>query len=199
MDISAESLRERYRTLSTEELAELEARGALTETAQGVLAEVLAERSGTERERAREEVQQAGAAADALAPLGDRFAAQFVDGLIALLIMMALFFAGGWLAPSRTLAGSLILLGLVGGFGYLWLSDGLRGGQSFGKRLFHIAVVHAVTGNPCTFGQSLARNATLSLLGVVDLLPLIGRERRRVGDHLARTRVVKVTPPRKMD
>jgi uncharacterized RDD family membrane protein YckC len=195
MEISEESLRERYRTLATEELAELEVHGALTETAQGVLAQILSERSATERERAREEVQQASAAADPLAPLGDRFAAQFVDGLIALLIMMGLFFVGGWLAPSRTLAGFLILLGVVGGFGYLWLSDGLRGGQSFGKRLFRIAVVHAVTGRPCTFGQSLARNVTLSLLGVVDLLPLIGRERRRVGDYLARTRVVKAAPP----
>jgi uncharacterized RDD family membrane protein YckC len=195
VEISEESLRERYRTLSTEELAELEAQGALTETAQGVLAGILSERSATERERAREEAQQACAAANEPAPLGDRFAAQFVDGLITLSIMLALFFAGGWLAPSRALAGFLILFGVVGGFGYLWLSDGLRGGQSLGKRLFRIAVVHAVTGKPCTFGQSLARNATLSLLGVVDLLPLIGRERRRVGDYLARTRVVKAAPP----
>lgn len=194
MEISAESLRAHYRTLSTEELVELEAGGGLTESAQQVVAEVLAERGvqGAERERVREEMQ-AAAAADPLASLADRFAAQFVDGLIALTILMALLFAGGLLAPTRMTAGLLILLGLGGGFGYLWLSDGLAGGQSLGKRLFRIAVVHAVTGRPCTFGQSLVRNATLSLLGIVDVLLIFGRDRRRIGDYLARTRVVNVT------
>ena len=75
---------------------------------------------------------------------------------------------------------------------YILLSDGLRGGQSFAKRLLRTAVVDAQTGAPCTFGQSFARNFLLMLLGFIDWLFSFGEKRQRLGDKLAGTKVIAV-------
>lgn len=76
---------------------------------------------------------------------------------------------------------------------YLLLCDGLPGGQSLGKRLTKISVVHVTTGKPCSYWQSCARNFTM-VLGVFDAVFIVGKQRRRLGDYLGRTKVVQLEP-----
>jgi uncharacterized RDD family membrane protein YckC len=75
---------------------------------------------------------------------------------------------------------------------YLLLADGLRNGQSYGKRAVYIAVIDATTGRPCTFRQSLVRNLSLVVLGVIDWVFMAGRKQQRLGDRAAGTIVVSV-------
>jgi len=118
-----------------------------------------------------------------LASIGQRFTAQFVDGVVAL--------AAGVVA--YTLADTLALpleLALLGWMLYLLLCDGLPGGQSLGKRLAKTAVVHVTTEQPCRYWQSCLRNLTM-VLGVIDAAFIAGKQRRRLGDYLGRTKVIR--------
>jgi uncharacterized RDD family membrane protein YckC len=120
-----------------------------------------------------------------LASIGDRFTAQFVDGVVAFAVGAAMFFVAdvfGWPLELAFLAWFL----------YLLLCDGLPGGQSIGKKFTRSSVVHFETGQPCSYLQSVARNFCLLVLGVVDCVFIVGRQRRRLGDFLARTRVVRL-------
>lgn len=119
-----------------------------------------------------------------LASIGQRFTAQFLDGLIALALAVGGFYLASFLGLPRDLL-------FVGAFVYLLASDGLPGGQSLGKRLTGIAVVHVETGAPGSYWQSFVRNLSLLLFSPFDELALIGAQRRRVGDFLARTKVVR--------
>lgn len=120
-----------------------------------------------------------------LASIGDRFTAQFIDAVIALAVAGGLFYA------VRAVGGPL-QLAFVGWLAYLLLCDALPGGQSLGKRVTRSAVVHVETEQPCTYGQSLLRNLPVLVLGVLDAAFIVGRQRRRLGDRLARTKVVRV-------
>lgn len=120
-----------------------------------------------------------------LASIGDRFTAQFLDGLIAFIIGAMMYFG----AKAMELPLELTFLAW---FVYLLLCDGLPGGQSIGKRFTKSAVVHAKTGHPCSYLQSCARNFCLLILGIIDCAFIAGKQRRRLGDFLARTRVVRV-------
>lgn len=119
-----------------------------------------------------------------VASIGQRFTSQFLDDLVALVVAACLY------AVARALALPLELA-LLGFFAYVFLCDGLPGGQSLGKRLTRTAVVHATTGEPCRYWQSLVRNAAM-LLGVFDAAFIVGRQRRRLGDYIAGTRVIRL-------
>ncbi|MFZ6743556.1 RDD family protein [Undibacterium sp. JH2W] len=73
---------------------------------------------------------------------------------------------------------------------YLLFKDGFDG-QSLGKRIMEIRVVHADTEQPCNLPQSLIRN--LALLTVVDWFFVLGRGKFRLGDIIARTKVMKAS------
>jgi uncharacterized RDD family membrane protein YckC len=120
-----------------------------------------------------------------LATIGQRFTGQFLDGLIAFAFAVPIYFAA-------KAAGLPLELAVAGWVLYLLVSDGLPGGQSLGKRVVGIQVVHAETGVPCGYGRSLVRNLSLGLLSPLDELTLLGAQRRRLGDFLARTRVVQL-------
>lgn len=119
-----------------------------------------------------------------LASIGKRFTSQFLDDLVAIAVGAAFYLAAKALDLPLELA-------LIGFMLYLLLCDGLPGGQSFGKRFTRTAVVHAVTGDPCRYWQSLVRNLAM-LLGVVDAAFILGKQRRRLGDYLAGTKVVQL-------
>ena len=173
---------------------------------------------------------------DPAAPLGRRVAACAVDGLIGGLVLFILlggmpalwivFLLGpywGWDVVGPTLEDvdevvfyaffALWVVGTV--LSTLWLighgllRDSLKGGQSWGKRLFGLRVIDAETGLPCGRKASAIRNlpglATVLLaapagllLPVCGWLPLlleplavvVDRQRLRIGDRWARTRVV---------
>lgn len=78
-------------------------------------------------------------------------------------------------------------------FLYFLLCDGLPGGQSIGKKFTKSCVVHIETGQPCSYMQSSARNICLMILGVFDCAFIVGKQRRRLGDFVARTRVVRLS------
>ena len=119
-----------------------------------------------------------------LARIGQRFTAQFIDGLVALTVGVVFFFA----ANAFGLPNEWIF---VGWLLYILLCDGLPGGQSMGKRLTKISVVHVDTERPCTYLQSFVRNFTM-ILGVIDVAFIAGKQRRRLGDLLARTKVIQL-------
>ncbi|MDR7308751.1 RDD family protein [Rhodoferax saidenbachensis] len=99
-----------------------------------------------------------------LARIGQRFTAQFVDGLAAIGCGVISYF----IAHAIGLADGWIFLGWVV---YILLCDGLPGGQSLGKRFTHTSVVQAKSELPCTYWQSCVRNITM-VLGVLLMLPL---------------------------
>lgn len=78
-------------------------------------------------------------------------------------------------------------------FGWFFGADGTLKGQGWSKRTFKIKVIHSGTGEPCTFWQSVLRRLLiyLPLIGMIDVLLALGREKRRLGDQLAKTVVVK--------
>lgn len=119
-----------------------------------------------------------------LASIGQRFTSQFVDGLVALAVGFV-FYLG---AKALTLP---LELAIVGWLLYLLLCDGLPGGQSLGKRFTKTSVVHVTTEEPCSYWQSCVRNFTM-VLGVIDAVFIVGKQRRRLGDYLGRTKVVQL-------
>lgn len=92
----------------------------------------------------------------------ERFLAKFVDFLIA-----GAFFA------FPTFVGPLAALT------YILISDGIRGGQSLGKRVIGLRAVVAETGEPCDFKRSIIRNSPFALLIVfwflVGWIPYLGK------------------------
>lgn len=191
MKVTEQDLRERYETLETRELLELQAQGTLTETAAGVLEQVLAERSVSTEARAavaaelKEEASARNEEMGSLASPGVRLGAPLIDTVLIVLIVF-LSALVGMAAPS------LGLLGVVVALAYLLLADGLPQGQSVGKRVLDIAVIDRRTLRPCTYGQSFLRNFLLALLGIFDWIFIFGRTHQRLGDRAANTIVVRL-------
>ncbi len=101
---------------------------------------------------------------------------------------------GRRLGPSDELFELAVWSALVAAASYVLFSDGFTNGQSLGKRAFHIAVIDASTGEPCTFARSLIRNLLLVVFLVIDWLFIFGKNRQRLGDIVAQTIVVNLTP-----
>lgn len=125
-----------------------------------------------------------------LASLGDRLIGQVLDSLVALAAVVA------GLIPnlvSDTTSGATMFAGVGFALFYVLFSDGLAGGQSWGKKAIGTAVIDATTGRPCTFFQSFLRNLLLTALGFIDWVFIFGQKRQRLGDKAANTIVVKIT------
>ena len=139
-----------------------------------------------------------------IAGLGSRAAAALID----ILILGGLALSGGillailnrmGLSPGRLGGAVLILIGFAAWYGYFTLFEGLRGGQTPGKRRLGLRVV-ADTGQPAGIGAAAIRN----LLRPADFLPppyllgalLVGLHPRakRLGDMVAGTVVVRDRP-----
>jgi uncharacterized RDD family membrane protein YckC len=92
----------------------------------------------------------------------ERFLAKFIDFLVA----GALFAIPSFVGP---LAGTT----------YLLISDGLKGGQSLGKRIIGLKTVTLDTGAPCDFRKSLIRNSPFAVLilfcFLVGWIPYLGK------------------------
>lgn len=138
-----------------------------------------------------------------LAGLGSRGAAALVDQLAILLVLAALMllnlFARRWGLPQEAAFPVLLLAGFSIWYGYYTFFEGLRSGQTPGKRLLGLRVVME-TGHPVTLGAAAVRN----LLRTADFLPppyLLGAaliaihpRNRRLGDLAAGTVVVRDQP-----
>jgi len=139
-----------------------------------------------------------------VAGLGSRFTAGLVDACIqgAGILALLVFFWVGTEATSfaayveSALRGALLLALFLFAWGYHLYFEVFRGGQSPGKRMFHLRVV-AEGGYPVTLPRAAVRN----LLRVVDVLPIpygiagvcmfIDPKGRRLGDLAAGTVVVR--------
>lgn len=116
-----------------------------------------------------------------------RLIGQLLDGFIAVIPLVAAAVVAALMEP---LGRPLLLAALVWAVGYIFLADGMRGGQSIGKRWLGMTVIDEKTGRPCTFGQSFIRNFILSILGPIDWVFIFGERHQRLGDKLAGTVVV---------
>lgn len=116
-----------------------------------------------------------------------RLVGQFVDGCVAFVPFVA---AAIMMSVEETTGLILIGVAMFWAVGYLFLADGMEGGQSIGKRMLGMRVVHQETGRPCTFLQSLIRNLLLSILGPIDWIFIFGSRHQRLGDMLANTVVI---------
>ena len=153
------------------------------------------------------------------APFGIRLLAYFVDGLIAgipvIVVSIAIYLTSPiyWMGVVGTISSDIPVLALpflvlspliISGCWALWYEftkDGRQGGQSVGKRLMGLMVVHLPTNQPCSKGQSALRNLIpfgLTFVPYIGWLvePTVtaaGAGGRRLGDMAASTQVISAT------
>lgn len=139
------------------------------------------------------------------APLGGRFVAYFLDGLIGgvPIGVAALAVVAAVSAESTPLIAVTMLAAfaaLVWGLWYLFTKDGRPNGQSIGKKAMGLMVVHLPTNQPCTRGQSALRYLVLFGLGLIPyvgwlvepIVTLTAAGGQRLGDKVANTQVIAV-------
>jgi len=147
-----------------------------------------------------------GAGAGALypkAPLGGRFLAALVDHLIStvpagLLVVAAVSAFLGDATGVGVVFGLLALLAVVWAVFYSFTKDGRPGGQSIGKKMMELMVVHLPSNQPCNMSQSALRNLVMFLLNLVPyvgwliepIVLLAAAGGRRLGDTAAGTQVI---------
>ena len=123
-----------------------------------------------------------------LGSLSDRLLGQILDSFVAI---GAIVVAAILTVVSPRIGAIAMIAAIVYAIFYILFADGFEGGQSYGKRVAHTAVIDATTGKPCTFSQSFLRNLLLTLLGIIDWVFIFGKKRQRLGDKAANTIVVK--------
>ena len=101
--------------------------------------------------------------------------------------------------------------GFFAGLVYLLIGDGLFDGRSVGKKIIGLRVVAADTDKPCSFRDSILRNSIFGIgyllykipwfgwifivmVTVLEFIMLLGsRDGMRLGDEIAKTKVVAIT------
>lgn len=104
--------------------------------------------------------------------------------------------------------------GPVAAFLYILVCDGLRNGQSVGKKIVGIYVINTETEKPANFRDSIIRNSPIALIVLFLLIPIWGwilwfviglpvlatemylmksvENQKRLGDTMADTRVLEL-------
>lgn len=65
-------------------------------------------------------------------------------------------------------------VGVLLGFIYTIIHDGLFGGQSLGKRIFHLRAVQLADEQPCGLRESVIRNSPLGVAALFGIIPFWG-------------------------
>jgi uncharacterized RDD family membrane protein YckC len=104
--------------------------------------------------------------------------------------------------------------GFFAGLAYLLIADGLFDGRSLGKKIIGLRVVTADADQPCSFRDSILRNSIFGIgyllykipwfgwvfiviTMVLEFIILLGSKNgMRLGDEIAKTRVVATTTDR---
>ena len=102
-----------------------------------------------------------------LASVGDRFTANFIDGIASFAIGAACY------GVARA-TGAPLQLAIWAWLAYLLMCDALPCGRSLGKRCAGIAVAQVGTERPCTWWRSMLRRIPLLLPGVLDAAFIAG-------------------------
>jgi uncharacterized RDD family membrane protein YckC len=118
-----------------------------------------------------------------LAGLPSRIAAQGIDVGVSVAVILAGTFAND-LLNGTALAGALVAIA------YYFFNDGMPNGQSLGKKAMSIRCIASRSGESCGYLRSAARNLC-QILGIFDWIWALGASRRRAGDILADTLVVR--------
>ena len=190
MNVTEDDLRNNYEGMESDELVKLLAQGTLTNQAKYILEEILNGRNVSAdyiQETAKvviEEKRKEEEFFDLLASRGVRLYAKAIDiafASIPLFISVAV--------DNNQLFGFSVLFFIL----YIAFGDGING-QSIGKRIANIIVVKENTMKPCTLGISALRNSLLFLITKIDLLFMVRQTKKRLGDSLAGTLVVKTKP-----
>jgi uncharacterized RDD family membrane protein YckC len=137
------------------------------------------------------------------APLGGRFVAYFLDGLIsgvplAVAAVGVVVAVGAESTPFIAVTGLVAFAALVWALWYGFTKDGRPNGQSIGKKAMGLMVVHLPTNQPCTRGQSALRYLVLFGLGLIPyvgwlvepIVTLSAAGGQRLGDKVANTQVI---------
>ena len=144
------------------------------------------------------------------APFGARFLALLVDHLISsipaalLWVFVVAAFAAGSTGLGAVLAVAAVA-GTIWALYYTFTKDGRPGGQSVGKKMMGLMVVHLESNQPCNQGQSALRYLVMFLLGLVPyvgwliepIVTLSAAGGRRLGDTAAGTQVILATDYRR--
>ncbi|UPW20562.1 RDD family protein [Agarivorans sp. TSD2052] len=124
----------------------------------------------------------------ALASRGARYMAHGFDLLFAGVLGVIVIAIAQHLQLDQTVQDAFVAAVACG---YYLLCDALPKGRSLGKSLYKISVISKKTGAYCTLYQSFLRNITIPFLAMIDMLLILGKSKRRIGDYLAGTVVVK--------
>jgi uncharacterized RDD family membrane protein YckC len=142
-----------------------------------------------------------------LAGPASRFSAWLIDLffriVIVIVVQVAILVPLGWFSVGVSVGSFLILLFLID-WGYYALSEGLFRGQTVGKRIYGLRVIHE-EGYPLTIWGAILRNLVragdalpaygIPCYGVGFLSMMISGRFRRLGDLVARTIVVAERRP----
>lgn len=135
-----------------------------------------------------------------LGSVGSRVAAELIDILFIIAVMIGLSIAGtfaGLAFGTEMVTAILVVISAFSLFAYHALMEGLMQGQTLGKKVMKLRVIH-VDGTPVNLRSAFLRN----LLRPADMLPglyLVGliliflnSKAQRIGDLVAGTTVVKI-------
>jgi uncharacterized RDD family membrane protein YckC len=130
-----------------------------------------------------------------LSGYGRRFVAWFLDLIAVYLSVMVAFIL---VFAARPGGGPIIVLGFLVIPVYYVLGNGGSRGQTLGKRIMGIAVVHE-SQQRVGYARALGRWFTMAVINFVPILsllalirPLWDKENRAFHDDIAKTRVVKI-------
>ena len=123
-----------------------------------------------------------------LAGLGRRWGGQMIDPITTFF----LFYAVGRAAEFVGLPPTVVaLLALGSGTVYYLFSDAMPNGQSLGKKLLGMSVIDERSYLNCNLYQSFVRNITTPFLSIFDWIFIFFGSRKRLGDMLASTIVIR--------
>lgn len=124
-----------------------------------------------------------------LAGLGRRWGGQIIDTLITYFLILFV----GRLAEFIGLPPNVVaVLALGTGVVYYLFSDAMPNGQSLGKKLLGMSVIDERSYLNCNLYQSFIRNITTPFLNILDWIFIFFGSRKRLGDMLASTIVIRV-------
>jgi uncharacterized RDD family membrane protein YckC len=138
------------------------------------------------------------------APIGGRVIAALVDQLVSsvpagLLVVAAVSSFLGDATGLGVVFGLLAFAAVIWALVYSFTKDGRPGGQSIGKKMMGLMVVHLQSNQPCSTSQSALRFLVMFLLSLilgagwlVELIVLLVEPGgRRLGDFAAGTQVIE--------
>jgi uncharacterized RDD family membrane protein YckC len=123
-----------------------------------------------------------------LAGLGRRWGGQMIDSVITFFVLYVVGRTAEFVGLPPSVVG---LLAFGSGAAYYLFSDAMPNGQSVGKKLLGMSVIDERSHLNCNLYQSFMRNITTPFLNIFDWIFIFFGSRKRLGDMLASTIVIR--------